>query len=331
MVQVSRELLGAPTRGVRRSRVGSRALLDESEIRHAGVFSRSLARIAATDEAVRRFRTQVLGGEPLAADEAQRALSSPALYLLSPKSLRSLSMPIRHHEARVEHRRAETKRRRWKENVKLTLTWQSRSKAFEFSIRRSIHDGMWLEVPPQLWGRVTPFGQYEPFVRRGSLFDQLRKAGAWLVQRFPWKPWDAVWFVLTGAPPPVPPIEIGVRSWSSQTGGVQTFRRSVLTLTVDPWLSAKSLARVYRAHQKELLGARIRGLGANLYVVFEFVLRHEGPEGRCVSWSRLWKAWNRAHPDRRYGDYRNFRSDYVRARNALMLLKTSVIRPIRLG
>jgi len=99
MVRVSRELLGSPTRGVRRSRIGSGALLDESEIRRARVFSMSLGGIAATDETVRRFRQQVLGGGPLPADEAQAALSSPALYLLNPRTLRSLSVPIRHHEA----------------------------------------------------------------------------------------------------------------------------------------------------------------------------------------------------------------------------------------
>ncbi len=263
--------------------------------------------------------------------EAERLLGSPALYLLSAVELRKNSIPLWDHEAEVDHRREHVKPGKWKERVALKITWQKKSRILNYSIPRRIHDGQWLEIPPHLWGSVSPFTQVEPFVRRGSAFDQLRAGCVWLADRFPWRPWDAVWFVLTNQTPFVSPVQAGMRSWMSQADPVDAFHRSVLTLTVDPWLSSKSLARVFRAHQKELLGARNRGLGENALQVFAFVVDREGPRGRRMPWPRLCEAWNRAHPDRMYAEYRNFRGDYVRAREALLFPKKRMIRPLKLG
>jgi hypothetical protein len=322
-------LTGRTTRTGRREK-SSRSLMTAAEIRRSEVFSRFLGRYATRDRAVIRFRSQVLGDRIPSTTEAERLLASPALYLLSPAELRSRSVPLLAHEADVHHRREHRTRERWKERITLKLRWARRSTTCKFSIPRRAHDAQWLEVPPLLWGRATPFNQVEPFVRLGSAFDQLRKASLWLSERFPWTPWDAVWFVLTNEPPFVYPVEVGIRSWTSQSEGVEAFHRSVLTLTVDPWVSSKSLERVFRAHQKELLGARNRGLRENTLDVFAFVLDREGSEGRSMSWPRLCNAWNRAHTNRRYSEYRHFRGDYFRAREALLLPKKRMIRPIRL-
>ena len=53
--------------------------------------------------------------------------------------------------------------------------------------------------------------------------------------------------------------------------------------------------------------------------LFQFVKEREGTRGRSKKWDELRVAWNRAHPERKYGDYRNFRRDFERARKAILL------------
>lgn len=105
------------------------------------------------------------------------------------------------------------------------------------------------------------------------------------------------------------------------------YRRSLLTLEIDPWLSAPSLLRVYRAYQREILGGRNRGLRTKSLDLFQFVTEREGIQGRRRKWDELRLEWNRAHRDRKYGDYRNFRRDFERARRAILLpeRRTAVI------
>ena len=307
--------------GRQKKRARSASLVPAAEIRRAEVFSLFLAKLATRDRAVLRFRREVLGDRSLSQLEAQSLLISPAPYLLTSKELASWKIPAQEHQAEVEHRREGLGGANWREHVVLRLRAAKRSRTYKFVIRRSRGDGMLLDVPPALWGRATPLRGVEPFVRPLSAFDLLRKVCNWLSERFPWRPWDAVWFVLTGIPPFVPPIQPQVRAWTSQTDKVPIFRRDLLTLEMDPWLSVAAVVRVYRAYQRQILAGRNRGLGARSMDLFLFVTEREGTNGRTKTWDELRAEWNREHRDCRYLDYKNFRRDFDRARRAVLLPK----------
>ncbi len=320
-----------------RGRAGRRArstsLLLPSDVGRAAAVSRFLGRLAGEETAVRQFREQVLGGQIASAAQADGLLGSPTLYLLSVDELRSSFVPLWDHEASVDYRREETGKSTWNERVGLKLRWAGQSKTYDFVIPRSVHDGMWIDLPPQFWGRKSPLGGEQPFVRPGSALDELRKASRWLTQRFPWTAWGGVWFVLTDVPPVVSPIEVGSERRSSRRDSPdseEVFGRDVLTLTVDLWVSAQSVSRVFRAYQRELLGARNRPLQERALAVFEFVTGRRGIARGRMNWPELMKEWNHGHPDRQYADFRAFRGAYTNARERILLPKRRPIRPIKL-
>jgi hypothetical protein len=336
LLEAARSYLRAAARPVRptplgrKQRSASKTLLAAAEIRRAEVFSISLANLGASDSTVLKFRKDVLGSRILSGPEAHSLLGSPAPYLLTATELRSWGIPGREHRAEARNQRTGLGGARWSERVVLKLTIAGRRKTYKFAIRRSFGDAQWLEIPQHLWGRVSPFREVEPFVRPSSAFDQLRKASNWLSQRFPWHPWDATWFVLTGTPPFIPPAEPGIRRRNSQMESGGVYRRDLITLVVDPWLSAASLIRVYRAYQRALLTGRNRGLRAACLDLFQFVTEREGIEGRSLKWEELRTQWNRVHRERKYGDYRNFRRDFERARRAILLPERRTVGPIPL-
>jgi hypothetical protein len=238
-------------------------------------------------------------------------------------------IPAQQHIAEAEHHRGPHGSTTWRERVILKLRVGSRRKTFKFTIPRSDGDGMWLEIPQHLWGRVTPFRDVEPFVRPSSAFDQLRKACLGLSQRFPWRPWDAVWFAMTNTPPFVPPIQPGIRR-TTRSGTGEEFRRDVLTLEISPWLAADTVRSIYRAYQRHLITGRNRELGAKSLDLFQFVTVRKEARAHGPSWEKLRREWNRAHREWSYGDYRNFRKDFNRARRAILLPEERVVPTVRL-
>jgi hypothetical protein len=306
--------------------------LSPSDIRRAAALSKFVGRLAGEEAVVRQFREQVLGGHVPSAAEAEGLLGSPTPYLLSVEELQSDSIPLWDNEASVDYRREETGQRTWNELVGLRLECAGQSKTYEFVIPRSVNDGMWIDLPPQLWSKGSPISKEQPFVRPGSAFDRLRKVTRWLTERFPWTPWGAVWFVLTDVPPFVSPIEVGFEGRSSRdtAGSKEIFGRDALTLTVDLWVSAQSVSRVFRAYQRDRLGARNRALRERALAVFEFVTGRRGLARGRMNWPELMKDWNGGHPDRQYADFRAFRSAYTNARERILLPKRRPIRPIKL-
>lgn len=326
----------------RAKQAGAKVYLTREEILRAGAFSTFLGSLASRDGAVVRFRHEFLDGGILDRLEAKELLSSPTPYLLGGNDLRKASISLWDHKPEVTHQREALEGGRWRDHVVLRIPTAD-IEAFDFEVERSTHDGLWLDIPPNLWGLATPFAGVEPFVRPSSVFDQLRKASNWLSIRFPWERWQAVWFTLTGEAPFVPPIQPGTKGWTSGSDkkprrGAKArndervaYRRNVLTLEVEPWLSTKSLVRIYRAYQREWLGLRNRKTEDKSLALFEFVTIREGNGGRRRKWEDLMKEWNRRHPpDWQYGEYRNFRRDYERVRQTILLPKAPVFGPIPL-
>ncbi len=317
--------LAPPRSGSGRTRM--KKLLTDEEIRRAEVYSLLLGSLAAKDVGVSRFRQEVLGDRLLTRTKAQALLASPVPYMMSTDELRQSAIPLLDHRAEVTHARRRTAPDRWVERVTLKLMARRRTRTFNWRVARFIGDGMSLDLPPSLWGAM-PFPGVEPFVRETSVFGRLLELSRSLSGHYPWQTWEAVWFVLTNEPPLLPPVQAGMKFWGSQPGA--KYRRTVLTLAVEPWLSARSQKRVFRAYQRKMLGARNRELHLKSLELFVFVKAREGRLGRVRLWRDLMGEWNRCHPEWAYGEYNNFSRDYARVQRALLFPKPSVIGPIPL-
>jgi hypothetical protein len=149
-------------------------------------------------------------------------------------------------------------------------------------------------------------------VIEGSVFDELRKVSRWLAAVFPWQTRDATWFVLTGASPPLPPLQLGL-----QRRSLRDYARTALVLTVEPWISSKSLTRVFRAYQRVLLGRENRPILEKNLELFEFVAPRRELVQKGQTWNELRSGWNRQHRQWAYVDNRHFRRDYLRVRQTL--------------
>ncbi|MBA4116430.1 MAG: hypothetical protein H0X71_08365 [Rubrobacter sp.] len=189
-------------------------------------------------------------------------------------------------------------------------------------------------------------------VEAGSVLDTLRKVSVHLVEAFgnAWNEAQAAQFMLTGEATPV--VALAGRIESSD-GDEMT--HGTISLTVDPWVSAKTVLRYYRKMQKVMLEYKDnRPLSEKGLALFRFVvgqmrdsvpgierlksealfsedgevnvvsseeeLREPRLTGR-PSWRMCQERWNQSCPNPKwhYGDVRNFRRDFRRAARLLLV------------
>jgi hypothetical protein len=142
--------------------------------------------------------------------------------------------------------------------------------------------------------------------------DELYKLADLLARAYRWREGDgegdARWFVLTGNVPEVRPVVVAVaRHWSRRNPNW-----AQVILTIEPWVDAREVARLYKAVQKQVLGkAENKKTSDHVLDAVRFVaqqIREHGDE----SWSRRVERWNRAHPEQRYKDFRGLRQAFER-------------------
>jgi hypothetical protein len=133
-----------------------------------------------------------------------------------------------------------------------------------------------------------------------------------------------VWFVLTGEPPPLPPLTWQAR-WFGDDIGEDSFGYGCVTLKIEPWVDPKLAWKVYSDIQRGLRnGRRVRRLGPKSFELLRFV----GERVKVADLSRgerrkkapaLVAAWDRENPDDSHnGNTREFWNAYHRARRAVM-------------
>lgn len=131
----------------------------------------------------------------------------------------------------------------------------------------------------------------------------LDELGKWLATLFPWRPTDAVWFVLTGEPPEVIGIEL---SYDHQ--------RNLFTLIFAPWVSEKTLQRAYRGGRQHLSMGGYRPLEERTVEMLRFVYENfDRSTDKPVPWTRLMDLWNQRRPGKRFGTREAFRQACLRA------------------
>ena len=153
----------------------------------------------------------------------------------------------------------------------------------------------------------------------GRILDALRTLGKRLAKTYRWRELDAMWFVLTGYPPPIFPLHTVV----STTHSAHSYHpnTAAITLIVEPWVSAEEVKRTYTDVRQELLevGKHLvrseRNLRALQFVVEKRTNKDGGQE---PDYSTLWKWWNQENPDQRFPEYNRFWEAVTRAEQAII-------------
>jgi hypothetical protein len=277
------------------------------------VLSDHLARLAAGTGRVSRFRREVLDGRLLTPLEARSFLSSPATRFFSRGDLQSRGVRLLDHRAviRREDRRTDG------DLVHQEVTVFIRPPGVSFEGQnaiRLVQPGVSGELRLDVLSYPGERGKAEVVpVWSGSVLDELRELGAWLAAYYDWQEAQAVWFVLTNAVPLVSPlrqeVRLAFRGWGTSAR---------ITLSIAPWVPAKTVLKAYRAVQRQMLGGDNRPLSQRNLAIFRFVTdRMEGGDRR-TPWRTLLAEWNLAHSEWPCEDVRTFARDYGRAERALL-------------
>jgi hypothetical protein len=304
----------------------TRPRLDALEQERAVAFEEHVARIAADDPLVRHYRDRVLDGKLLTAGRAQSLVSSPASWFLSREMFDRLGVPVgdqitglvvEHERPGVNHgTRPDLTLRVEPPGVEVTEIRNLRLRALEFV---SETDGSDLIL-----------------VDAQSILGELTELVDMLAQAYPWPLREEITnFVLTGAPPSVPPV----RASNSQkvtpypsTSPFGGFEYTTITVTAAPWISSKYVEAAWREARREVSGDhKYRRIEEKGLKMIRFVAGfEEAPKGRSLlaAWNNT--EWVKKNPRWSYdegkpGESSRFWKDYHRARRALAYTKRSEI------
>jgi hypothetical protein len=297
-----------------------RPKLGAEELLRGEVFEECLAKIAARDPNVIEFRKSVLGGRVLKPEQALKLINSPAAQALPLHSFKRWKIPVLSHDAKLIQDKkfyvAEDPWRRFRAKIFVdppgeTITaWSRPEREQRFVTLDFVNENGYAD-------RCR--------VINGSLLAVLQELAGHLAERFLWQRAQATQFVLTGdEPPAVPPVTI---RYALQ--GDEDFKHGQVTLTVAPWVSAKTVNEVYRDIQKRILGSsRNRKPEVKNLTLLRFVLEREDIASlsrprRRERGRELVKEWNKKKPGWAY-DKSQPTSTFWRDYNDI---KESVIRP----
>lgn len=240
--------------------------------------------------------------------EALAFFESPAPYLLSRQDFAELGVPIVGHIAKSDLK-PPPPQSEWSETIHLQLRGGGRSVMRIFELNRCNTGETRLTFPDGLGGGYSKLP-----VLAGSIAADLLKASQWLHSLYPWEERDALWFIVTGQPPWIPPLQVGVRCCRFK----DRFEHMYMDFAIEPWVSAGTVTRVLRACQRELLGRKNSSIPGKNLVVMDFVCERQASSPK-EKWPALTEAWNKRHAERRILDYRHLRRAYVKTRRSVLL------------
>lgn len=256
---------------------------DPYEDDRARAFAEGLAGVAADDPGVRRFRDDALGGGVLAPEAARAFVASPLACLVSRGTVwrRSLPMPGAAIASRAEPAACEDDDRE-----RIVVVVEPPGEPITVYRRRGGQ------------GAALPLPDGDPVgYRSGSLVAELHKVAKRLSRSIPlWDDAEAAWFVLTGRPPVLPPLRGETRY---VRGALGQWERAVVTLHVEPWVSEKRVAALYRFAQRNIDQSPIPRRDASL-PAWLFKREEERAAGHVLSFEELRRRWNDAHFTRTY-------------------------------
>ena len=123
--------------------------------------------------------------------------------------------------------------------------------------------------------------------------DPLPSLAKQLAKHYHWRDYDAAWFVLTGD---APPVRLLSGTISNTFGGNDHYPNTArITLTADPCVDAKTIEKLYRNAQRQLLGGDNRKLARRTLEAARFAAQRIR-EDSAESWQRRTDRWNRLFP-----------------------------------
>jgi hypothetical protein len=294
------------------------------ERKQAAVLAGRLARVAAEDPLMLRFREGLFGSrDPLRPTAARGVLASRILAFMSRPEMDKLGIPIVGHVATVTRLRTgldgqvghwtEFKIRiRWRggkhtETRRLPLdpSYAVHKRLREVFGRQASAYGLLDHVYPYLLFPAGDGRERRLQVYPGSVFDLLRRAAKGLAGQMGWGEADAVSFIVSGATPPVSPVTAIRRTWATGMEDVM--------VTGLAFVSRATVAEAFARATRSVTGGTV---GACAAALVAFVNRRtEENGGRRPPWRQLWTEWQRQRPSgcRPYREYPDFRRTYCRA------------------
>ncbi len=157
-------------------------------------------------------------------------------------------------------------------------------------------------------GRLLTNEEAGEFVDSGQAERELSALAGTLVKTYRWREGDALWFVLTGEPPPI--FALDARVYTAESRHAYRPNAAEITLTIKPWVAAKDVERTYRDIQRQMCGDS-RSMKKRTLEAVRFVVRQIRERG-AEQWPRRCERWNRQHPRWAYADFRGLRQAFER-------------------
>ena len=298
------------------------------EVARAEAYSEYAAELAATHPGVRSFRGRILSAAwPLTEQQAYALVESEAAAHLPHRYFEEWSIPLVGHSAEVLEYYTETDGPDTDHRVTLFVDPPGITRRVRYAHERTplpdekSVDAQYAETGAN--GTVTPSSgrllkypaKEENWTKSipvwpGSVLDRLRSLSEKLAKTYRWQELQAVWFVLTGATPIVSPISMKVRT----SQGEYSPDVAEITLTVEPWVPAERVEKVYRDLQLQVVSRTRQPWERNLKV-YLFV-KQKQKEG--LNRSELPALWNKQErEDWHYPRSHGFWQAYKNAREAI--------------
>ncbi len=318
-LQVARALSGRRSPPGRSGHRQPAVALSSHERERANALAEHLTKQAAVTPRVAHFRAAVLSERVLNADQARAFLTSPATRFFTREQFSRWKIPLVNHTAELVKESRESNRRGnfTRVAVRAQPPGVVRERRFiTWEIPRATSLTRWeFTLPKNYLMFLNERGLPDSVtVAPGSVLDDLRDLSAWLAERCGWEEPGATWFLLTDAVPHAWPLQVRLMRRPRYYGVAGT-----ISLTVEPWVTAETVRRVYRRYQREMLGGDNRPMSERNLALFRFVTKRTDAWGRRPQWRRLMVEWNRSYGHWRYDNERLFARDHGRAERALLL------------
>jgi hypothetical protein len=299
--------------------------LDRKTELRAEVYGEYLAKVAADDLYVARYRKRVLG-EPMATltpSQAYSLIRSAAAQTLPPGFFQRMRIPVGDHSAVVlDYEFEGGEGESVKDNATIRVWWPENPEGILKRVQSSVSASAyfrWLEF------RNEKGVDDSILVQRNSVLGELQRVGNRLAEQFPWREDQATWFTLTGAPPLVSPLKIRYKWHPARvhlpSGDTTRFTDGEVTISVVPWVPERSVSEAYFNLQRRILQVlHNQPLERPGLELLRFVLQREDPlrldrARRRKVGKKLVEAWDRKYPNWAFGQYKQPTSAFWDAYN----------------
>jgi len=266
-----------------------RALFSDAERARAVALYEYFARLADSDEYVQEFRREALSDRRLTWEQAHAFVTDELNRRITTVYLRNRGLSPATCVSRVTERGQRERDGRLRNYVTFAIDGLEKPVTLEHAADRRLPSSV-LQYPGE--GETVAW----VVVDQDSVLDDLVVISRRLCNRYPWEPYQAVWWVLTGAGPLWWPVRRRFRRRHTDA-----FRYQAITLTIEPWVSSKTVERAYRQAQERMLRGRDnRPVSTRNLEAFRFCVAHLNVDEELPPWSELAKEWNAACPKDRF-------------------------------